>query len=232
MESAAALLRDAKDYKQLEKLGQYACRVQPFFDWEKLTLEALLAQGRYAEAKKLYSTADRLYRSELGIPIEKAVTEQYYALTPCALSASVSPKAFWSSLSDESEKEGGFLCAFPVFEGLCQREKRNTGAGQPLSFLLSVSLQQSRQEDPVPNTQRGQGGLLLDAILRAVRPQDAVTQLCGGQFLILLCDTDAGQCRAAVKQITRLFRESGGSCPLEHELLPLSTKDSGETLLS
>lgn len=166
MESAAALLRDAKEYKQLEKLGQYACRVQPFFDWEKLTLEALLAQGRYAEAKKLYSTADRLYRSELGIPIGKAVTEQYYALTPCAPSASVSPKAFWSSLSDESEKEGGFLCAFPVFEGLCQREIRNT---------------------------------------------------------------DAGQCRAAVKQITRLFRESGGSCPLEHELLPLSTKDSGET---
>ena len=74
-ERAADLLRESRSYTELERLGQHASRVQPFFDWERLTMESLIEQGRYTEAKKLYLVTEQHYRTEMDLPAGKRVTE-------------------------------------------------------------------------------------------------------------------------------------------------------------
>ena len=81
-ERAAGRLRENRNYAELEQLGQHASRVQPFFDWERLTMEALIEQGRYAEAKKLYMVTEQNYRTDMDLPVGRQMTELYQKELP------------------------------------------------------------------------------------------------------------------------------------------------------
>ena len=43
VEEAAGLYREKQNYTQLEHLGVYASNIEPFSDWEALTMEAMVA---------------------------------------------------------------------------------------------------------------------------------------------------------------------------------------------
>lgn len=67
VESAAGLLRNKRDWKELELLGTYATKVDPLNEWEVLTMEALVESKRYDEATELYSQVVDYYLRECGI---------------------------------------------------------------------------------------------------------------------------------------------------------------------
>ena len=63
MEEAVRLLRASQDFPQMRELGNYATSISPLSDWETVTMEALVAMGRYEDARKLYNdTVDFYFR--------------------------------------------------------------------------------------------------------------------------------------------------------------------------
>ena len=124
-ERAAGRLRENRNYTELERLGQHASRVQPFFDWERLTMEALIEQGRYAEAKKLYMITEQNYRTDMDLPVGRQMTELYQKLPITDAAAASDPGRLWKQMTEEEKEGGAYLCSTPVFEGICRMEKRH-----------------------------------------------------------------------------------------------------------
>ena len=67
VEEAAGLYREKQNYTQLEHLG-YMHRISNHSpDWEALTMEAMVALGRYEEATDLYAETAERYFEERGL---------------------------------------------------------------------------------------------------------------------------------------------------------------------
>ena len=63
----ARLLSEKGHYDTMERLGLYASRIQPFSDWETVTMEAYIAAGRFEEAYKLFDDTIEMYLHQQGI---------------------------------------------------------------------------------------------------------------------------------------------------------------------
>ncbi|MBQ3401459.1 MAG: bacterial transcriptional activator domain-containing protein [Lachnospiraceae bacterium] len=63
----ADLLRLTGQYLVMEDLGKFAAKVHPFSDWETLTMEAYVAEGKAEEANALFEKTVELYLNEQGI---------------------------------------------------------------------------------------------------------------------------------------------------------------------
>ena len=218
-ERAADLLRESRSYTELERLGQHASRVQPFFDWERLTMEALIEQGRYTEAKKLYLVTEQHYRTEMDLPAGKRVTEQFQRLPLANGTAAPEPGLLWQQMTEECGITEGYLCSNPVFEGICRMEKRRMASGSHSSLLMGAGLY-------APPDQNGgmdpdDADKLRQALVQAARPNDALTELSRGQFLILLADASEEDGQAVFRKAFRLYREGGGRTELTYKLLAL-----------
>ena len=75
VEEAAGLYREKQNYTQLEHLGVYASNIEPFSDWEALTMEAMVALGRYEEATDLYAETAERYFEERGLKPSKRLLD-------------------------------------------------------------------------------------------------------------------------------------------------------------
>ena len=220
-ERAAGRLRENRNYTELEQLGQHASRVQPFFDWERLTMEALIEQGRYAEAKKLYMITAQHYRTDMDLPVGRQMTELYQKLPITDAAAASDPGRLWKQMTEEEKEGGAYLCSTPVFEGICRMEKRRINRREHLSFLLYVALNPSPGQ--LPETENGpqDSKLLRDALVQAARPVDALTEISRGRFLVLLADAGEEECVSVFRQAACLYRENGGQAELTQKIYAL-----------
>lgn len=81
VEKTAELLRENGDVIRLEKLGRFAAAAEPFSGWERLTMEALIEQGRSGEAKNVYLSAEQYYRSQMSISPDQKMFSLYQSLS-------------------------------------------------------------------------------------------------------------------------------------------------------
>jgi hypothetical protein len=222
-ERAADLLRESRSYTELEKLGRHASRVQMFFDWERLTLEALIEQGRYAEAKKQYLVTEQHYRTEMDLPVGRRIMEQFQRLPLADGTAASEPGLLWQQMTEECATVGGYLCSNPVFEGICRMEKRRMASGANGSLLMSAGLYVPPDQNSGTETEPDDADKLRQALVQAVRPSDALTELSRGRFLILLAEAGEEEGQAIFQKAFRLYRESGGLTALTYKLLALES---------
>lgn len=80
VEKAACLLREKKEFAEMELLGRYASGIQPLSDWEIVTMEALAGLGQYKKARKLYEDTVDIYFREQGLRPSKKLTETFRKL--------------------------------------------------------------------------------------------------------------------------------------------------------
>ena len=62
----ADLLRESHKYMTMQDIGIYAAKVDPFSEWEILTLEALSGLGRFDKTEKFYRDTIDAYTAEYG----------------------------------------------------------------------------------------------------------------------------------------------------------------------
>ena len=114
--------------------------------------------------------------------------------------------AIQSDLSEQDAKEGGYLCAYPVFRGLYQMIGRILERGGQSVYLMLCTL-----VDGKGNPTR-EGAVLEklsermeEAICHSVRRGDAVTHYGKGQYLVLLLNTTREDCGVVQKRINERF---------------------------
>lgn len=201
---AVILLREKEDWQRMKELGIHAARVNPFVNWEGVTMEALIAMGQVAMARRLYEDTVDFYVREQGVRPSKKLLEQlavdvhhHYGMLD----------AIRADLSEETtESEGGYLCTYPVFQGLYQMFRRSVERSGQAVYLMLCTLVDSKG-NPM------QEGAFLErlsdrmekAVCSSVRRGDAVTRYSRGQYLALLLNTTGENCSVVQKRINERF---------------------------
>lgn len=208
VEKAAALLRENNGYTQLRDLGLHASRVDPLADWERIAMEALACMGRWEEARKLYDDTVEFYLREQGLRPSEKLTEIFQGLGDrVAEHGYAALDVIQSELEENNDRDrGGYLCSYPVFEGIYRMIDRMMERGGQSVYLMLCTIVDSKgnpmQEGPVLEelSQR-----LEESVRGSVRRGDAICRYGKGQFLVLLVNTTRESCDIIQKRIRSRF---------------------------
>ena len=209
VEHASEILREKKDWKELEKLGRFAARIEPFVDWEILTMEALVEQKRFDEASAFYSQVVDYYLQECGIYPSTRLMEMLDKYTNL-MNHTFEILDNIQEKMDEHRKEnrGGYECSFPVFKGIYQMSVRLTGrVGDNIYLMLCTLVDQKgnqiRNEDKTEELSEK----LRESIAGSIRQSDAYTQYGRTQYLVLLTNVNTQNCELIQNRINHNFME-------------------------
>ena len=206
-EQAVNLMREQDDYLEMEALGIYAAKLLPFSDWETVTMEAMVSLGRFEDAMKFYDdTLDLYLRSEGLRPSPRMIdllnklgtqVEHQYALLD----------EIQSQLEDGQESlPGGFLCSYPVFQGVYQMVQRMMERGGQSIYLMLCTVVDSKGNPMKAGPMLDElSDRLKDSICHSVRRSDAVCRYGKGQYLVLLINTTSEDCSIVQKRINERF---------------------------
>ena len=211
VEDTAQLLRFSQDYFRLEELGQYASRICPLSDWEALTMEALVSLGRYDEARRLYEETADTYMREQGLRPSEHMMKQMERLGDQMNHQHAALDDIQVALSEKSAMvgeppQGGYVCTYPVFQGIYQVVERLMERGGQSVYLMLCTVVDSKgnpmKEGPALDTLSERLG---EAIRRSVRHSDTINRYGRGQFLVLLVNTTLENCAVVQKRINQNF---------------------------
>ncbi len=206
VEKAVQLLRMNQDFHQMEELGLYATSVQPLSDWEAVTMEALVSQRRYEEAKRFYDDTVELYFQEQGLRPSKRLMELLHKLGSKLEYQYAVLDDIQAKLSENRAGVGGYFCSYPVFQGIYQMVERMMERGGQSVFLMLCTVVDSKGNPMREGSKLDElSHRLADAISHSVRHSDAVNRYGKGQYLILLVNTTLENCELVKKRINYHF---------------------------
>lgn len=207
MDKTVWLLRASENYGEMEELGLYAAKISPMSDWETVTMEALVSMRRYSDARKFYDDTVELYFREQGLRPSKQMMELVHKLGTQLEHQRGALNDIQKRLSEENQTgAGGYLCSYPVFQGIYHMVERMMGrCGQSVYLMLCMVVD-------------GRGKVIADelvleeltehlgeAILTSVRRSDALCRYGNGQYLVLLVNTALEDCQIIQERINTQF---------------------------
>ena len=206
-ERAAELLRMNQDFFQLEKLGLYASKTDPLSDWETLTMEALAGQRRYDDARKLYDDTVKYYFDEQGLRPSPRLMEQFERLGSEMQHEHAALDQIQAALSGLTDPHpGGYLCSYPVFQGIYRMVERMMERGGQSVFLMLCTVVDSKgnpmRDGPILDELSTR---MCDAVHNSIRRGDAMCRYGKGQVLALLVNTTRENCGVIQKRINYRF---------------------------
>ena len=208
MEHAVELLREGKDYARMEELGLHAARVQPMADWETVTMEALATSGKTEKARKFYDDTVSFYFQEQGMRPSVRLTQLLRGMGNQLDHTYATLDEIQELLSGNEEGVfGGYVCNWPVFEGIYRMLTRMLERSGQSVYLMLCTLVDGKG-NPVENTSALEqlSEKFSEAIRLSVRRSDVVNRYGKGQYLVLLFNTTWENCRILQKRIDSRFR--------------------------
>lgn len=208
---AASILRKRQDWEDLEKLGTYVMKTDPFADWEVLTMEALIQSGRYEEARQLYADTADSYLTERGIyPAEKTMKMMEDLGRKMKYSYEVLDQIQNNLMEEPEDIQGGYECSYPIFRGVYQVINRMMERGGQSVYLMLCTLVDGKGNPMKEGKRQEELSLRLkDAIQKSVRHGDIINQYGKGQFLVLLINTTRENCGIIERRINQRFVAEG-----------------------
>lgn len=207
VEEAAQLLRERKEFLQMKQLGIYAASVEPFSDWETITMEALLEMGQYDEASSLYASTVDMYFQERGLhPSQKLMNflEQLGSQMTHSYESLDNIQA--ALAAHQGSTDGGYYCSYPVFQGIYHMVTRMMERGGQAVYLMLCTIVDSKGNPMKEGEQLDAlSDRLGDAIRSSVRHGDAVNRYGKGQYLVLLVNITRENCAIVEKRIDSRF---------------------------
>ena len=209
VETASAIFRDKKDWKALEELGEYVSRVEPYYNWEILTMEAIIKSGHHQEAMDYYNRIVDKYLKECGIYPSTELLEMmdYHAIEEVHadnILDNIKEKMF-----DDSDKpSGGYFCSYPVFRGIYQFSCRRMERNNYVTYLMLCSLV-DKEEKLIADKQMLDSLMetLKESIAGSIRKSDIFMQYSGCQYLLLLVLNDEAEADLVEERINQAFME-------------------------
>lgn len=207
VEKAARLLREAGDYEGLKALGEHAAKVDPLADWEVLSMEALVSLGRHLEARKFYSDTLELYLKEQGFTPSKKMQDMVRKLgEQMEHDYGVLDEIQRELFLEKEPRSGGYLCSYPVFQGIYQAVRRMGERGGQSVYLMLCTVVDGKGNPLEEGARlRELSGRLEECVRGAVRGSDVVSRYGRGQYLVLLVNTTREDCCVVQRRITQGF---------------------------
>ena len=202
----ARLLSEKGHYDTMERLGLYASRIQPFSDWETVTMEAYIAAGRFEEAYKLFDDTIEMYLHQQGIKPSNRMFELIDRLGRQFEHTSGSLNEIQDHLKEEEGNRGGYVCSYPVFHGIYQAIARiSERSGQMIYLMLCTIVDTKGNVLTKADKLDELSPRLEEAIRTTIRRSDIMNKYNKGQYLVLLMNTTMENCRIIQKRIDEKF---------------------------
>lgn len=207
----AAMLRDEHMYKRMYDLGKYATKVDPFSEWELVTLEALSGLGKFDETENFYRQTVDAYTGEYGGRANTYVREFVNRLGLKLVVGNESLEEIQHKIgNDHPLDNSGYYTSLPAFQEIYRMtERMMERAGEKIYLMLCTIL--DSKGNPMREGARLEelADRLKDTIVTAVRRTDTVTRYGKGQFLILLINITYEDCAIVADRINSAFIRNG-----------------------
>ncbi|MBQ6388341.1 MAG: hypothetical protein IJH90_01760 [Mogibacterium sp.] len=207
----ADLLREAHRYKQLLEVSTYASKVEPFSEWEILTLEALGRLGRFGETESFYRKTVDAYVKEYGGRTNSYVREFINRIGLKLVVGHESLEEIQRKIANpEDYDRKGYYCSLPVFQEIYRMTERMMERSGEKIFLMLCTILDSKG-NPMREGSRLEklSERLRDTIIDSVRHTDTITRYGKGQYLVLLINTTEEDCSVVSKRISSHFINEG-----------------------
>lgn len=207
VENAAGLLRVTQDYLRMKDLGLHAAKSYPLADWEMVTMEALMSMGQYNEARKLYDDTVELYFQRAGLHPSKRLMDLFHKLASQFESRYSALEEIQRELSEgQNHPKGGYLCPYPVFQGVYRMVRRMMERGGQSVYLMMCTVVDGK-DNPMRegSTLEALSKRLEEAIRGSVRFGDVISRYGRGRYLVLLVNITRENCDSIQKRINSRF---------------------------
>ncbi|MBQ6334648.1 MAG: bacterial transcriptional activator domain-containing protein [Erysipelotrichaceae bacterium] len=202
----AALLEKNGRYEQLENLGLYASRIQPFSDWETLTMQAYIASGYIDDAYELFDKTVELYLHEQGIKPSNKMFELINKLGEQFEHSSGSLQEIQDHMQEDEEARGGYSCSYPVFHGIYQAISRISERSGQMIYLMLCTIVDTKGNALTKGEKLEElSPRLEEAIRTTIRRSDIMNKYNKGQYLVLLMNTTIENCEIIQHRINEKF---------------------------
>lgn len=207
VENASRILREKQDYDRMRELGQYAAVIAPLSDWESLTMEALVQMRKYDEAVRLYEHTVNYYLDELGIHPSGKIVEWFEHLGKGISHQYTLLEDIQNELDGgDSEAGGGYLCIYPVFQGIYRANRRLVDRMGTSSYLMLCTILDGKGNPMKEGTVLDRlSERLVESACSSVRRGDTLCSYGKGQCLILLVNTTREDCSIVQQRINKNF---------------------------
>ena len=207
VENAGRILRELEDYERMKELGQYASVIAPLSDWESLTMEALVRMRKYDDAIRLYEHTVNYYLDELGIHPSGKIVEWFEHLGKGITHQHSVLEEIQKDLNgNDSESSGGFLCIYPVFQGIYRSNRRLLDRMGTSSYLMLCTILDGKGNPMKEGTVLDRlSDRLIESARTSVRRGDTLCSYGKGQCLILLVNTTREDCSIVQQRINKSF---------------------------
>ena len=170
-------------------------------------MEALACLNRYEEARRLYESTVDYYLTEQGLRPSKKLMQQFGRLGAEMQYKHAALDMIQEELStNDTDGPGGYLCSYPVFQGIYQMVKRMLERGGQSVYLMLCTVVDSKGHPMKEGKILDELSVrLIDAIHETVRRGDALTRYGKGQCLVLLVNTTRENCTVIQRRINAKF---------------------------
>lgn len=209
--NAADIARDTHKFKLMQDIGVYAAKVDPFSEWEVLTLEALSGLGRFDRTERFYRETVDAYTAEYGGRTNSYVREFVNRIGLKLVIGHENLAEIQEKMRDDSSHDRrGYYCSLPVFQEIYRITERMMERAGDRIFLMLCTIIDSKGNPMLSGTRlEDLSERLKEAIVTSVRYTDTVTRYGKGQYLILLINTSFDDCSIVAKRINSNFMRAG-----------------------
>ena len=205
---------------ELLELGDYAALVDPYAEWETLSVEALSALYRFKEAEDLCDATVERYIQEHGRREPVYIRDLSNRLSASMVHRYADIRTIQLSLGTQtSGHKGGFACSYPVFQEVYRTLGRMMARYADRYFLMLCTLVDSKGNVMEDGPRLDELSLRLkETIGISIRHSDTLTRYGKGQYLILLTNTSREDCEVVRKRIDRNFLSPGQRTGVEYQI--------------
>lgn len=206
-----AILREDHKYKLMYDIGLYATKVDPFSEWEIVTLEALSGLGKFDKTETFYRQTVDAYTAEYGGRTNSYVREFVNRMGLKLVVGTESLEEIQRKLGNTGDFDtSGYYCSLPVFQEIYRMTERMMERAGEKIFLMLCTILDSKG-NPMREGQRldDLSERLRETIITTVRRTDTVTRYGKGQFLVLLINITYEDCAIVSRRINSKFIRNG-----------------------
>lgn len=171
-------------------------------------LEALLEEGKTAQARAHYQYVTSLFYREFGTKPSKDMQRLYRSMKADKVSAELTFSDIRDIMSERDKVDGAMLCDFNAFELICSLEKRRANRqGTPL-FIATLTL--TSPDFQLPPTEELFSAMekLKKVFFSNLRKGDVFHQWNESQCVLLLSAMSQKQAESVLQRISRIFKKS------------------------
>ena len=207
----ADILRQESKYQLMYDISLYATEVDPFDEWEVLTLEAISGLGRFDETETFYNNTVDKYVKEFGDRKAAYIKSFINRLGMKLVIGNESIEEIQEKMRGKNEYgQNGYYCSLPVFQEIYRMTERMLQRSGDRIYLMLCTIVDGKGHPLLAGSRlEDLSARLRDAIIKSVRNTDTVTRYGKGQYLILLIDTAYEGCSIVASRIDSNFIKAG-----------------------